>query len=230
MFDAARRAGVDVTLDTYPYLAGATYLHAILPSWVHEGGTDAVLKRLQDPAMRTRIRHEVEVAGSDSWHDVPVDWGIIQIGGIVGGHDPWAIGMRLDAAAAKAGMTPFDYFCDLLVRTRLGVTQIAFIGNEENVQAILQHPIHMVGSDGILPGDHACFARVNGRGHDFGYDGANLREIFSGHVFSFPKAAIPIIIHAVLVYSQGNVRTPQSDPVSLPGRGSLREKSRNRLR
>ena len=153
MFDAARRAGVDVTLDTYPYLAGATYLHAILPSWVHEGGTDAVLKRLRDSALRTRIRHEVEVEGSDSWHDVPVDWGIIQIGGIVGGHDPWAIGMRLDAAAAKAAMAPFDYFCDLLVRTRLGVSQIAFIGNEENVQAILQHPIHMVGSDGILVGE-----------------------------------------------------------------------------
>ncbi|MCA1554861.1 MAG: D-aminoacylase, partial [Chloroflexi bacterium] len=153
MFDTARRDGVDVTLDTYPYLAGATYLHAILPSWVHEGGTDAVLQRLRDPPTRVRIRHEVEVEGSDSWHNVPLNWDIILIGGIMGGHDPWAVGMRLDAAAAKVGMAPFDYFCDLLIRTRLGVSPIAFIGNEENVQAILQHPIHMVGSDGILVGE-----------------------------------------------------------------------------
>ena len=37
MIDAARADGVDVTLDTYPYLAGSTYLHAFLPSWVARG-------------------------------------------------------------------------------------------------------------------------------------------------------------------------------------------------
>lgn len=153
VFDAARRGGVDVTLDTYPYIAGATYLHAILPSWVHEGGIDATLARLQNADTRARIRHEVEVAGSDSWHTVPVDWSTVQIGGTPNGIDAWAVGMRVDAAAAKAGMTPFDYYSDLLVRTRLGASQLAFIGNEENVRTILQHPAHLVGSDGILVGD-----------------------------------------------------------------------------
>jgi N-acyl-D-amino-acid deacylase len=153
MFDAARRDGVDVTLDTYPYLAGATYLHALLPAWVHDGGPDAILRRLQDPATRARLQHELEVEGSDGFHNVPLGWEMIQLGGIFGGHDPWAIGLRLDAAAAKAGQSPFGYFCDLLVRTRLGVSILAFIGNEENVQAILQHPAHVVGSDGILVGD-----------------------------------------------------------------------------
>src|SRR5581483_10290362 len=38
MIDGARADGVDVTLDTYPYLAGSTYLHAYLPGWVHAGG------------------------------------------------------------------------------------------------------------------------------------------------------------------------------------------------
>ena len=145
--------GVDVTLDTYPYIAGATYLHAILPSWVHEGGVEATMARLQNPETCARIQHEIEVVGSDSWHTVPVDWNTIQIGGTPNGIDAWAVGMRVDGAAANAGNTPFDYYCDLLVRTRLGVSQSAFIGNEENVQAILQHPIHLVGSDGILVGD-----------------------------------------------------------------------------
>lgn len=153
VFDRARREGVDVSLDTYPYIAGATYLHAILPSWVHEGGIEATLGRLQDPAARSRIRHEVEVLGSDSFHAVPVDWSTIQIAGTPNGIDAWAVGLRLDAAGKKAGMLPFDYYCDLLVRTRLGASQLSFIGNEENVQAILQHPVHLVGSDGILVGD-----------------------------------------------------------------------------
>lgn len=153
MFDAARREGVDVTLDTYPYLAGQTYLHALLPSWVHDGGTDAILRRLQDPGVRDRIRRELEITGSDGFHNVPLGWEMIQIGGILGDQDPWAIGMRVPEAAARAGRTPFDYFSDLLVRTRLGVSMLAFIGNEENVQAIMQHPAHCVGSDGILVGE-----------------------------------------------------------------------------
>lgn len=152
IFDQARREGVDVTLDTYPYIAGATYMHAILPSWAHEGGIDATLARLQNAETRARIQHEIEVTGSDSWHTMPVDWHLIQIGGTPNGIDAWAVGMRIDDAARQVGMSAFDYYCDLLIRTRLGTSQLAFIGNEENVQAILQHPIHLVGSDGIVVG------------------------------------------------------------------------------
>ena len=37
LIDAARADGVEITLDTYPYLAGATYLHAFLPGWALAG-------------------------------------------------------------------------------------------------------------------------------------------------------------------------------------------------
>lgn len=153
VFDNARREGVDVTLDTYPYIAGATYLHAILPSWVHEGGMGATLARLQNLETRARIQHEIEVTGSDSWHAVPIDWHTIQIAGTPNGIDAWAVGMRVDDAAQQVNKSPFDCYCDLLIRTRLGASQLAFIGNEENVQKILRQPIHLVGSDGILVGD-----------------------------------------------------------------------------
>ena len=74
--DRRRRAtdGVDVTLDTYPYLAGATYLHALLPGWVHAGGPEAIIARLRDPDLRERLRVELEETGSDGFHDVPVEW------------------------------------------------------------------------------------------------------------------------------------------------------------
>jgi N-acyl-D-amino-acid deacylase len=73
MIDGARDDGIEVTLDTYPYLAGATYLHAFLPSWMHVGGSDATIDRLRDPALRERLRVEMEVEGSDGHHEVPVD-------------------------------------------------------------------------------------------------------------------------------------------------------------
>jgi N-acyl-D-amino-acid deacylase len=150
--DKARADGVEVTMDTYPYLAGNTYLHAFLPFWMHEGGTEATLARLEAPDLQERLRHEMEVTGSDGFSGVPMGWEMLQIGGIIGDHDPAIVGLFLPDAAARAGQTPYEFFVDLLIETRLGVSCLAHIGNEENVQVILQHPAHVVGSDGILVG------------------------------------------------------------------------------
>jgi N-acyl-D-amino-acid deacylase len=151
--DQARAEGVEVTLDTYPYLAGSTYLHAFLPGWMHEGGSEDTLARLRSAHVHQRLRHEMEVIGSDGFSGVPMGWDTIQISGIVGDHDPALVGMYLTGAAARAGQAPYEFFVDLLVRTRLGVSCLVHVGNEENVQTILQHPAHMVGSDGILVGE-----------------------------------------------------------------------------
>ncbi len=152
MIDQARAAGVEVTMDAYPYLAGQTYLHAFLPSWAHEGGVDGILALLSAPESRAKLQHELEVTGSDGMQGVPLGWEMLRIGGILGDHDPAIIGMSLPEAAERAGKSPFDFCADLLVATRLGVSGLAFFGIEEHVQAIMQHPAHVVGSDGITVG------------------------------------------------------------------------------
>lgn len=152
--DRARAEGVEVTMDTYPYLAGSTYLHAFLPAWMHDGGGEATLARLQSPDTHDRLRYEMEVVGSDGFNGVPMGWDMIQISGIMDGEfDPAIVGMFLPDAATRANQSPFEFFVDLLIRSRLSVSCLAHIGNEENVQAILQHPAHTVGSDGILIGE-----------------------------------------------------------------------------
>ena len=152
MIDDARANGVEITMDSYPYLAGQTYLHAFLPGWAHEGGTESTLGHLKSPETRVRLKHELEIVGSDGFQGVPLGWEMIQIGGVEGDHDPAIIGMSLPDAAARAGKSPFDFFADLLIETHLGVSCIAYIGIEEHVQTIMQHPAHVVGSDGILVG------------------------------------------------------------------------------
>lgn len=58
--DAARAAGVEVTADQYPWLASGSNLDAsLLPRWAVDGGGQALLKRLDDPAMLARIRDEM---------------------------------------------------------------------------------------------------------------------------------------------------------------------------
>ena len=153
LIDHARADGVDVTLDTYPYLAGATYLHAFLPSWVHAGGSAATLERLRDAGLRERLRVELEEEGSDGFHEIPIDWEIVVIGSARQPANQRWIGRSVAEAAAGTGARPIDFLCDLLVEEKLGVSCIAHIGNEENVRAIMAHPAHTAGSDGILVGD-----------------------------------------------------------------------------
>lgn len=59
--DAARKVGIDVTADQYPWLASGSNLDAsLLPRWAVDGGGAALLKRLDDPAALARIRSEMQ--------------------------------------------------------------------------------------------------------------------------------------------------------------------------
>jgi len=143
LLDEALAAGADISLDTYPYTPGSTTLAALLPSWASEGGPDAVLARLADDATAERIRHDLEVTGSDGCHGVPVEWDTIEISGV---GDPalagWA-GRRVDGWPAARR---------LLLEDRLATSILQHVGHEENVRAIMRHRVHTGGSDGILQG------------------------------------------------------------------------------
>ncbi|EMR73034.1 N-acyl-D-aspartate/D-glutamate deacylase, partial [Thaumarchaeota archaeon SCGC AB-539-E09] len=60
MLDEARDNGVDVTVDQYPYRAGATSLATCLPPWAHDGGMSDLLKRLEDPELRGKMKKDIE--------------------------------------------------------------------------------------------------------------------------------------------------------------------------
>jgi len=152
MLDAAIAGGADITLDTYPYLPGATTLSAVLPSWSSAGGQDATLARLRDPAALARIRDDLEVHGSDGCHGVTVEWDTIEISGVTHAELDGLVGRTIAAIAADTGRAPFAVFVDVLLRDELGTGILQHVGHEENVQAIMRHPRHTGGSDGLLVG------------------------------------------------------------------------------
>lgn len=57
--DKARREGIDVTIDQYPYIASSTTLNTQVPSWVFSGGDDSLKARLRSPAIRAKIKKEM---------------------------------------------------------------------------------------------------------------------------------------------------------------------------
>lgn len=152
LIDRALDDGVDITLDTYPYLPGATTLSAILPSWASAGGTQPTMARLRDPDTLVQIRENVEIYGSDGCHGVVAEWETLEISGVKNPELDALVGRTIAQIADESGQDPFDVFVDILLRDTMATGILQHVGHEENVQAIMVHKTHTGGSDGILVG------------------------------------------------------------------------------
>ncbi len=150
MIDAAISEGINITLDTYPYLPGSTTLASLLPSWV--SSADDKLAILADPAQLERVRHQALVEGTDGCHGCTLDWDIIEISGVQNqALAAEVVGKTLGQIARDRGdKDPFLVFVDLLKADDFGTTIMQHAGHEGNVRRIMRHPKHTGGSDGIL--------------------------------------------------------------------------------
>ncbi len=153
LIDAARAEGLDVTADVYPYTASSTTLRTLLPGWALEGGAEAMLGRLQDPAERARLRADVE-AGRVGEEDLVANagWDGIMIAYAPGRRD--AEGRRLGEIAKDLGVAPVDAAMDLILAGRGKVYMILFQLDEADLRAALGHPRVMIGSDGSALATH----------------------------------------------------------------------------
>jgi N-acyl-D-amino-acid deacylase len=149
LIEEGREQGVDVTFDTYPYLAGCTILSMVcLPRWVQVGGIEAAVERLRKPDVRTELRPWLE-AQERGWDN------LVMAAVNLPEHKPLE-GQTIPQAAKSAGQNIPDFVCDLLVKENMEVAVIAFAGTggrtESDMRRIMQHPAHMAGSDGIYTG------------------------------------------------------------------------------
>ena len=155
MIEAGRAEGIDVTYDTYPYLAGSTILAMVgLPRWVQAGGIDATVERLRQPETRMRLRE---------WFESPQrDWEQIRLSAVNLPEHKAYEGLSVRAAAQHVGQSVGDFVCDVLAKEQMVVGCIAFTTwrSDDDVRRIMQHPAHMAGSDGIY---------VGGKPHPRGY-------------------------------------------------------------
>ena len=145
MVDEARNRGVDVTFDSYPYIATGVIAIILLPRWVHEGGHDALLERLRQPKTREKICADM--------HAPSLPWERHVLASVSTEKNKIYLGKNLLEAANMAGKDVAEFVCDLMLEEDLDVGCVGFIGNEEDMRAIMKHPYHMAGSDGMLIGD-----------------------------------------------------------------------------
>ncbi len=171
--DGARRRGLRVDCDQYPYDTATNPLRNLLPSWVQEGGLPAMLERLAQPAVRARLRDDVARAGLNNFGAIP-SWDAVRIA--VSPTLPDEAGRTIGALARRRGADPLDVVCDVVVADR-GATRILITSMAEaDVDAITGTPWVLVGSDenarapgGVTgrgkphPRAYGTFARVLGR-------------------------------------------------------------------
>lgn len=167
-FKSAELEGLDITLDTYPYLAGMTYLHALLPSWCQVGSKKDLIERIKHPLERAKIIDNLTISGSDGNQGGTVNWSSIVIAGVSKSSNDVFIGKNLIDAAKIQNKTPVEFYLDFIVEEDFRVNCILFSGYEPNVREIMTHKNHMVGTDGILvgarphPRAYGTFARYLG--------------------------------------------------------------------
>ena len=149
LIETARRRGIDVTCDQYPYLAGMTSLATLLPPWSHEGGLEKLLERLRSPEDRRRIRRDMET-GLPGWENILATngWENVRVSSVRTDENRGVEGKTL-AEIAQIRMKPDEYTAlfDLLLEEDGEATMVLFSMSEDDVRRVMTHPAQMVGSD-----------------------------------------------------------------------------------
>lgn len=164
LIDEARRKGIDVTCDAYPYVAGNSAMTSLLPPWAHEGGVDKLLERLRSPETRQRMRKDI-LDGIPGWQNFfhANGWENIVISSCL--RNTSYEGKSIQTIADERSADPTEVLFDLLEED-VETLVLYFMIAEEDVTYILQHPAVMVGSDAILspgkphPRFYGTFPRV----------------------------------------------------------------------
>jgi N-acyl-D-amino-acid deacylase len=161
--EAARAEGLGVTADMYTYTAGATGLDAAMPPWVQEGGHDAWVERLRDPAVRERVIEEMRTP-TDEWENLLLAAGSAEEVLLVGFKSEALkplTGKTLAAVAAERGLSPEEAAIDLVIEDDSRVETVYFLMSEDNVRRQVQLPWVAFDSDAGALAPEGVFLRSN---------------------------------------------------------------------
>ena len=178
MVQDARAEGLEITADVYTYPAGATGLNVTIPPWVQEGGFEASLDRMSDPATRARIIEEMRTP-SDEWENMWLMSGTPENILMVGFKNPdlkYLTGKTVAEVAAMRETSPEETIMDLIVEDGSRIGTVYFTQSDDIVRKAVSLPWVSFNSDeaslapeGLFlesnphPRAYGSFARVLGK-------------------------------------------------------------------
>lgn len=198
--ERARKEGVTVHCDRYPYTAWNTGFSSFYPTWALENGK--LKENLKDPKQRKKMRPITE-----GWVEQNGGWNSLMIGGGMPEGDEGLIGRRIGEIAKERGVEPYEFISDQQMKR--GVRIIGFGMNQENTDRVIGLPYCAIASDG------GAFAASKGAG-------AHPRSFGT-----FPRAIRQYVREKKLMPLKEMVRKITSLPADIMGlndRGRLKEK------
>ena len=142
LIEEARREGIRITGDRYPYTAASTDLDTILPPWVYEGGMKEELKRLKSSEFQEKIKKEILYEYPEIEY-----WGNVNIASVSSEKNRWMEGKNIAYIAHHKNSEPVDIFLKILIEEKLRVSAIFVSMNEDNLKRFLSLPYVMIGTD-----------------------------------------------------------------------------------
>ena len=212
-FDEARARGLDVTANMYPYDRASNGLDACLPLWVRDGGLEQMLRRLQDPSLRDRIKRDMDDPNARDWENQWYGSGGgagVMISTVL---DPslrkWE-GKNLVEIGREMGKDPRDAAMDLVIADRGETSVIISIMREDDVRRALAHPMISIGTDSGARAEDGPFSESKSHPRAWG---------------SFPRILGKYVRDEKLITLEDAIRRFTSRPaarVGLADRGILR--------
>jgi N-acyl-D-aspartate/D-glutamate deacylase len=150
--NAARRAGVTVTADQYPYTASGTSVGAsLLPRWAEAGGNDSLRRRIADPATRARLVREMEdnMRRRGGAHTLLMS----------STRDSTILGKTLAQIARERNKPPIEAALDIILGP--GSSVASFNMSEADIEKFMVQDFVVTGSDGSAghPRKYGSFPR-----------------------------------------------------------------------
>ena len=213
MINAARASGVRITADMYAYTAGGTALDASMPPWVHDGGPEAMVARLKDPAIRAKV-----IAAMREEH--PKDWenlyrqsgadGMLLLAVKQPDLKP-LIGKTITEIAKMRGVSAEDAIVDLVIEDDAGAGAAYTIISEDNIPRELVLPWVSSGSDAESSAPEGVFLLSSTHPRAYG----NFARIFAKYVRQEHVLSVEEAVR--------KLTSLPADVLSLTDRGRLRQ-------
>jgi N-acyl-D-amino-acid deacylase len=145
MIEDARKQGIDVTIDQYPYTASSTNLGVRLPDWALSGGTDSLKERIRNPAVHKRIVEEM-LAQLRKYKFKNYSYAVVAMHAADTSLNGKSIS-EINAAKGRKKKAKWEAetILDLMMA---GGAQMVYHGmNEEDVRYFMRYPFNMIGAD-----------------------------------------------------------------------------------
>jgi len=139
--EKARNEGLNIAADIYPYTAGATGLSAMMPPWAKGGGDDALIERLKNPAIRQKIKLQIQTSFT-RWENFywMADGGENILVSYLSEKNKDMQGKTIAEIATLRNLDEIDTIFELLIEESGGGGGIYFLMPEENVIKKMQLP------------------------------------------------------------------------------------------